>query len=61
MADNKATQTQQTSPDAVRMFEDEWSKLARQAIDEMARLGHSSLAYAAQMGAEWRKLFVPRA
>src|SRR5512141_2695083 len=49
--------------EAMKSAQEEWVKLevqglerARQAIDELARLGHASLAYAAQLSAESRRL-----
>lgn len=43
---------------------DAWSKFAeeqaRAAIDEAARLAKETIAYAAQLQAEWRKLALPR-
>ena len=62
MADQATKQAQQTS-DPFRISpidSDEWARLAHLAIDETARLQHTTLTYAAQLGAEWRRLFTPR-
>ena len=66
MADKTASQTQQIfqqGADYLESARGEWTKLeqksfkqAQKAIEELARLGQASLAYAAQISAEWRRM-----
>ncbi len=37
-------------------FEQKGLEQARQAVDELGRMAQASLAYAAQLSAEWRRL-----
>jgi hypothetical protein len=63
MADKTPGTAPQQGTEYVKGMQDEWVKLeakglehARVVIDEVARLSHAQLAWAAQLGAEWRRV-----